>query len=298
MELYQLKAFATVAEEGNVTRAAARLFSSQPAVSAQIKALEQEFGVELFTRTPAGMRLTDAGERLLARTRSLLQHTRGLEDLARQLRDGVAGVLRVGVNNPVQQLRLDDLGRALMEDFPELLMHLEHGPSGVIYKGIKNYDLDIGFVEGDFSDPSVQFLPIGANEIHIVAPAAWGPDLPGDDWRVLQRHPWVFTSPDCSYHRLLESLCNEHSLELQKQFRIDADGAALDFVRKGLALSMVDRYNAEPALQAGEVVLWPGFVYRMPLHLCVMRRRLDEGPIQAFLSVCRDVYDLDPVAAS
>ena len=65
MELYQLRSFAAVAEAGHLTRASEKLHISQPALSAQIKALEDELGVALFERTPSGMTLTTAGQRLL-----------------------------------------------------------------------------------------------------------------------------------------------------------------------------------------------------------------------------------------
>ena len=64
MEFYQLNTFVKVADEGNLTRAAERLFTSQPAISAQIKALEEELGVELFERSSRGMRLTAKGQLL------------------------------------------------------------------------------------------------------------------------------------------------------------------------------------------------------------------------------------------
>jgi DNA-binding transcriptional LysR family regulator len=66
VEIYQLKTFVAVAAEGNLTRAAERVFTSPPVVSAQLKALEDELGVRLFDRTPRGMVLTTAGQRLLA----------------------------------------------------------------------------------------------------------------------------------------------------------------------------------------------------------------------------------------
>ena len=72
MELYHLKTFVTVAEEGHLTRAAERLFTSQPAISAHIKALEEELGVTLFERTPKGMQLSPAGAQLLAQAQRTL----------------------------------------------------------------------------------------------------------------------------------------------------------------------------------------------------------------------------------
>ena len=73
MELHQLRTFVAVAEEGHLTRAAERMFVSQPAVSSHVKALEAELGVALFDRTPKGMRLTREGERLLGRARRIVR---------------------------------------------------------------------------------------------------------------------------------------------------------------------------------------------------------------------------------
>ncbi|HEY1407941.1 MAG TPA: LysR family transcriptional regulator, partial [Promineifilum sp.] len=67
MEIYQLRTFVTVARESSITRAWELLFLSQPAVSAHIKAMEDELGLVLFDRTPRGMGLTSHGVKLLAK---------------------------------------------------------------------------------------------------------------------------------------------------------------------------------------------------------------------------------------
>ena len=72
MELYQVRAFVTVARVGNVTKAADALCVAQPAVTGQIKGLEQSLGVALFDRGPGRLHLTKAGELLLPQAEALL----------------------------------------------------------------------------------------------------------------------------------------------------------------------------------------------------------------------------------
>lgn len=94
MSLVQLESFVAVAEEGHVGRAARRLHLSQPPLTRRIRSLEDELGLELFERTPRGMRLRPAGERLLPRARRILAQVDALPQLLREpdgVRSGVGG---------------------------------------------------------------------------------------------------------------------------------------------------------------------------------------------------------------
>ncbi|GAB0101385.1 LysR family transcriptional regulator [Nocardia sp. JMUB6875] len=91
-----LRYFAAVAEEGNLSRAAARLFVSQPALTKQIKQLEAQLGVELFTRSKAGMALTDPGRALAERVPGVLGSWDAALTETRGAASRAARVLRVG----------------------------------------------------------------------------------------------------------------------------------------------------------------------------------------------------------
>jgi DNA-binding transcriptional LysR family regulator len=97
IELRLLRYFAVVAEELHVGHAAARLFISQPALSQQIRALEERVGVPLFVRHPRGMELTEAGEALLDEARDLLGRSERFEATVEELRRGRTESLKIGV---------------------------------------------------------------------------------------------------------------------------------------------------------------------------------------------------------
>ena len=94
MELRQLRYFVAVAEEGNISRAAKKIFLTQPALSRQIKALEDQIGRCLLERQAHSIRLTPVGEALLREARELLQHAEQMLERVRNARRGVR--LRVG----------------------------------------------------------------------------------------------------------------------------------------------------------------------------------------------------------
>jgi DNA-binding transcriptional LysR family regulator len=85
VSLDQLSYFVAVAEEGNIGRAARRLHISQPPLSRQIKSLEAELGVPLFSRSARGVQLLPAGHRLLPRARDILEAVAGVRGLARDV---------------------------------------------------------------------------------------------------------------------------------------------------------------------------------------------------------------------
>ena len=100
-----LRYFAAVAAEGNLTRAAERLFVSQPALTKQIKQLESQLGVRLFTRSPAGMTLTSAGQALASSTPAVLV---GWDQALRETKAAAsraARVLRVGFMSSAAHVR-------------------------------------------------------------------------------------------------------------------------------------------------------------------------------------------------
>ena len=141
MELHQLKVFVAVAEEGHLTRAAERLFSSQPAVSAQIKSLESQLGLPLFDRTPKGMKLTKAGAKLLVQAKLTLSTADNMLIQAKALQGNVMGEVIVGTNSDIDFLRMTGINESLNTHHPDVTLSLTQSMSADILVDVKKGSL-------------------------------------------------------------------------------------------------------------------------------------------------------------
>src|SRR4051794_23893105 len=119
IELRLLRYFTAVAEEAHVGNAAARLFISQPALSQQIRALEEQVGMPLFTRHARGVELTEAGEILLTEAREVLARADRLDEAVEELGRGEAGVLRIGMPPGLEAGLVPELLASLRESHPD-----------------------------------------------------------------------------------------------------------------------------------------------------------------------------------
>lgn len=296
MELYQLKSFIAVANEGNLTRAAERLFTSQPAVSAHIKALEEELGVTLFDRTARGMNLTLDGEKLAEKAEAILAGAKELNDLARALQASPSGSLRVGVISDGDDLRLDAISATLYAAFPDIQLEFAHSSTGVITKGLLNGDLDVGFAEGVIESPKLSGFRVGQTRVVVVGAPKYQQAFASPDWHALEQLPWVFKTPDCSYHQLMTRISQAHELNLNKQYVIDHEATCLQFVRNGVAISVVNEAAVSDAIALGELVAWEPFREVLDVQLLCLGKRRQERAIQAFFQAAQQVFDIEQTA--
>src|SRR6266478_4275889 len=121
-----LRCFSTVAQEGTVSRAAGMLNLTQPAVSLQLKALEESTGLQLFNRTPGGFTLTEAGATLLPLAHKAVTASSDFRTVAEQLRESQRGTLRVGTVLDPEFIRLGPFVRGLATLLQKTEVFLRH----------------------------------------------------------------------------------------------------------------------------------------------------------------------------
>ena len=210
MELYQLRSFVVVAEMGHLTRAAEKLHLSQPAISAQIKALENEFELALFERSYSGMTLTPAGQRLLTDVERVLDAAQALRHVAKALKGEVTGRVRVGTSSDPGFIRVGDFLNVQIARHPLLQVELHQEVTGTAFAKVLDGDLDASFYYGDLEHPAMGRLRLRASDYRVAAPAAWSGRVIDASWNELVLQPWIITPSISSHHKLVRALFDEH----------------------------------------------------------------------------------------
>lgn len=145
LSLRALGYLVALAETGHFGKAAERCCVSQPTLSAQLKKMEDQLGVQLVERGQQ-VRLTDIGERVVERARRVLDEAREIEELARNFQDPLAGELRIGLIPTVAPYLLPRTTGALREKFPRLkLLLLEHQTHRLV-ELLKSGEIDVGIL--------------------------------------------------------------------------------------------------------------------------------------------------------
>jgi DNA-binding transcriptional LysR family regulator len=292
MELYQLRSFVAVAEAGHLTRAAEKLHVSQPAVSAQIKALEDELEVALFSRTPNGMVLTSAGQRILADAGSVLAAARALINNAFALKGQVSGKVRVGTLSDPDFIRVGEFLNATVERHPLLQVELHHEISGAAFAKVRDGELDASFYFGELAHPKVAGLALRGIAYRIAAPAAWRDRVAGADWNLLARLPWVITPAISTHHDLVRKLFDKHGVAPLKVVEADQEFVIANLVESGVGVSLIREELALAMQAAGEVCLWGEVNLQTTLWFIYAKERESDPATNALLEVLNDTWNL------
>lgn len=197
-DLRQLRYFVAVADEGSLTRAAAKIPVAQQSLSEQIRALERQVGAPLFIRGPRGVQLTDVGTALLSEARPLLTRTDRAFDRMRRLAVGERQTLHVGFLPSVGNYVVPPVVRAFAKAHPEIALTTEDLPIAPLVEGLRDGRLDAGLTRPPLVDDLATELVL-REPVGVVLPAGHRltgatmldlADLAGEPWVLTPRSSW------------------------------------------------------------------------------------------------------------
>lgn len=244
LENFRLVVFRAVAEELNFRKAAEQLYLTQPAVSLQIKALEEELGVQLFDRTGKSIALTDAGRVLLGYARQAGELLVTAEQEIAALQGVCAGNLVLGASTTIAQYVLPGLLSGFRRLHPRVLPTLVSGNTEKIVEAVEKRTVTLGLIEGPAQSRHVKTLPFLQDEIVPIVAAAhpWarGPVACGR----LGEAPLLMRERGSGSRRVVEMALERHGLKrsaLRIAMELDSTETIKSAVEAGLGIGFVSR---------------------------------------------------------
>lgn len=288
MELRLLVTFEKVATVLSFTRAAAELNYAQSSVTAQVRALEDALGSQLFDRLGSRIRLTDAGERLLPYARQIIE----LTEEARAAVAGAeepAGPLAVGTMESLTNYRLPPLLEFFHHRYPKVRLTLRPTLGDETRQALRQGTYDLGFLmEEETEHPGLESEVLAVEPLALVA--APGHRLYGREVTVadLVREPLLATEPGCAYRDLFErELSAVTAVEFREFGTIEATKRA---AAAGLGICLLPEVTVAAELAEGSLVRldWqPPFTLRTQLAWRAGRRL--PVPARLFLERARQL---------
>lgn len=223
MEIKQLSAVVAVAETRSVTRAAELLHVVQPAVTRQIRLLEEELGVQLFERSRHGMLPTVAGEAMIAHARRVLQEIERAKAEIRPRALGIGGLVTVGFLASTTDLLVAPMLERLKEEYPGVRLRIRSGFSGDLQAALDRGEIDVALLYESQSAPVMNIQKLLTEQIWAVGPAGCGlSDMESVETGRLARHPLVLPSPGQGLRTLLNELCARQDTEILPAVETDS----------------------------------------------------------------------------
>jgi DNA-binding transcriptional LysR family regulator len=290
MELYQLKTFATVADTGNVSRAAQILHTSQPAVSAQIKALEDEFGVTLFERTARGVLLTPSGKKIKEKIERILDATRDFAYFLAELKNDIHVVVTLALNTDAGVLKIKELLSGAAREHPETEFRFLHSSTMEIVRNISSGMIDAGFIFGSPRQENLELIHLTAVDLVIAAPAAWRDKFETAQLRAILELPWIMPPENCPFYFKVNELFRGHALKPVKLVSSDHETTTLQLVQSGIGVSLLPEFMCLTAAQRGELVLWRGGSYTIDLCFAFLKKNKEAPGIKLVLELLEKVW--------
>ena len=293
MEFSQLRAFVAIAKIGQLTRAAEKLHLSQPALSGQLKALEESLGLVLIERSSSGMTLTSGGRTLLPDAEKILDALEQLQLAARQLQGRTAGKLRLGTVLDPATLRVGEFLARAVETHPLIEVELHQHFSGAALAGVRDGTLDASFFFGAIDDERIHAVPLRTLVYRVALPPDWGNAGRDAQWEVVAAKPWILAPPTSSHRQLVMELFGAHGDEPPQIIEADSEAVILNSIESSVGVSIVREDLARAAEAEGRLAIWSGAELTTRLWFICHAARANDPVLKAALDVLREVWHAD-----
>lgn len=294
LENFRLRVFRTVAQTGGFRKAAETLFLTQPAVTLQIKALEEEVGTQLFDRAGQRIELTRAGRVLQGYAERLQELAGEAEREVAKLRGEYLGELRIGASTTIAQYVLPRLIGEFLEANAGIRPAILGANTEVVLNNVGDGSLAVGLVEGPAMRRDLHVEPFLTDVLTLIVPPRHEFGEGGGEVRAssLQGEPLILRENGSGTRRIVERALKRAGLNLKKlrvAMELDSTEAIKSAVEAGLGVGFVPRRATRKEIELGTLreIAVDGLDLEREFSLVYRRSPEPEGPAAAFVEFLR-----------
>lgn len=294
MEIRQLKAFLAIAEAKTFTAGARLVNVTQAAISMQIRQLEDEVGLQLFTRTPRRVILTEAGEYLLDRARKILrEHDSALAEIA-ELGGVEHGRLRIGsASAEFATQQLPHILQRIREKFPNAELAVSSGTSQTLVEKIMHGEIDIAFVSLPVDNSSITTDLLFSDEIVAIA----HPEHPRANEKfisaaALAGENLILGERGGNTRRLIDDFFNAANVRPNIVMELSRQEAINQMVENNLGVGTAGAKTIADEIREGRLVSWliEGAEINWELGLARLRGGYFSPIAKEFVGLCKENF--------
>jgi DNA-binding transcriptional LysR family regulator len=288
MNLHHLRAFAVVANEGNITKAARRLQTSQPAVSKQLAELEESVGTALLDRLPRGVSLTEAGKVLLRHAERIFASERAAEAELAELAGLMRGTLSIGSSTTIGGYLLPAVFGAFNRAYPRVKLELLIANTSAVHAQVLDERIDLGFTEGFVAVEQLDSKAFHHDQmVTIVSPDHFLRKRERVRCKDLTGVPFIAREEGSGTRDVIEAALRERSVEVEPVMSLGSSEAVKRAVEAGLGVAVVSRLVVEDELASNRLCLLEVEDLQIVRDLHVVKRKgKRESPaVEAFMKL-------------
>lgn len=293
MNFTHLLAFFEVARAGSVSAGAERLRVSQPAVTREIRELEERLGLILFDRLPRGVALTEAGTLLFSYAERIFALSDTAQAELKELAGLSAGHLSIGASATVGAYLVPDMIACFNVSHPKVGIDLAVTNTGHVEQGLRDHTVSLGFVEGPYDDSILHTHPIGADEIVAVAAVAHPRAKQRLRARDLAERVVILREPGSGTRAVVEEAYARIGLHIEPLMSISDTVAIKRMLLAQHTIAYVSSLSIKDEVQRGELSILDVRDLRIerPLNMVWLKGRTLSPSAQAFVDLVREAFE-------
>ena len=253
----RLQVFHTVARLLSFTKAAESLHMTQPAVTFQVRQLEEHFNTRLFDRAHNRISLTDAGQRVYEYADRIFELYREMENDIREMTGIIRGSITIGASTTIAEYMLPSLLGDFKAKYPEVEIHLKVSNSEGIVSMVENNTIDLGVVESQVTNKNLLVEACRQDQlVAIVPPKHPLANEPSIQIGKILEYPFICREEGSGTREVIAAYLREvgNDAELDVSMELGSPEAVKGAVEAGMGISIVSRATVQKELRLGTLV--------------------------------------------